>query len=227
MLNQSVVPYRVLTVASWPAYRFLRRQVRWSWQESNDKPRQGIEKQRHYSAHKGPYSQGYGLPSSYVKLWEPDSKGRAPRNWNFQTVVLEKTLETPLENKEIKPGNLKGNKPRIVFGRTGTKAEAPILWPHDANGWLIGKRPWCWERLKAEGEEGDRGWDDWKASLIQRRWTWVNSRRWWGTGKPGVLQSVRTGSVRYDLETEKQQGGWGGEGAWREFTSEVPIDNVG
>ena len=68
ILNQSGVPYRVLTVASWPAYRFLRRQVRWSWQESNDKPRQGIEKQRHYSADKGQYSQGYGLPTGHVWL---------------------------------------------------------------------------------------------------------------------------------------------------------------
>ena len=65
ILNQSVVPYRVLTVASWPAYR---RQVRWSWQESNDKPRQCVEKQRHYSANKGPYSQGYGLPGGHVRL---------------------------------------------------------------------------------------------------------------------------------------------------------------
>ena len=81
-----------------------------SWQESNDKPRQHVEKQRHYSANKGPYNQGYGLPSGYVRLWELDRKeGRMPKNWCFWTVVLEKTPETPLDSKEIKPVNLKGD----------------------------------------------------------------------------------------------------------------------
>ena len=79
-----------------------------SWQERYDKPRQCVEKQRHYSANKGMYSQGYGLPSSHVWLWELDHKeGRVPKNWCFWTVVLEKTPEIPLEGKEIKPVNLK------------------------------------------------------------------------------------------------------------------------
>ena len=74
------------------------------------KPRQHVEKQRHYSANKGPYNQGYGLPSGYVRLWELDRKeGRMPKNWCFWTVVLEKTPETPLDSKEIKPVNLKGD----------------------------------------------------------------------------------------------------------------------
>ena len=65
------------------------------------------------------------------------------------------------------------------------------------------KRPWCWERLKAKGEEGDRGWNGWIASPIQRTWTWANSRRWWGTGRPGVLKSSGSQRVRHDLATEQ------------------------
>ena len=86
-----------------------------SWQESDDKPRQCAEKQRCYSANKGPYSQDYGLPSCPVWLWELDSKeDRVPKNWCFWTVVLEKTPESPSDNKEIKPVTLKGDQPWIV-----------------------------------------------------------------------------------------------------------------
>ena len=67
------------------------------------------------------------------------------------------------------------------------------------------KRPWCWERLKAEGEEGDRGWDDWMASPIQWTWTWANSRRWWGTGMLGVLQFMGSWRVGHNLMNEQQQ----------------------
>ena len=80
------------------------------------------------------------------------------------TVVLETTLESLLDCKEIQPVHPKGNKPWICIGRTGAKAETPILWPPDVKNWLL-KRPWCWERLKAGGEEDDRGWDGWMASL--------------------------------------------------------------
>ena len=81
-------------------------------QESYDKFRQYVEKQRHYSANKGPYSQGYGLLSGHVRLWELDHKdGRMPKNWCLWTVVLEKTPESPLDSKEIKPVNFKGNQP--------------------------------------------------------------------------------------------------------------------
>ena len=83
-----------------------------SWQESNYKPRQCVEKQTHYSADKGPYSQGYGLPSGHMWLQELDSEeGRTPKNRCFRTVVLEKTPESPLDSKEIKPVNLKGDQP--------------------------------------------------------------------------------------------------------------------
>ena len=119
--------------------------------------------------------------------------------------VLEKTLESLLDSKEIKPVNLKGNQPWIFTGRTDAKAEVPILWPLDAKSWLIGKKPWWWERLKAGGEGDDRGWDSWMASPARWTWVWENSRRWWWTGKPGVLQSMGLRRVRHDWETEQQQ----------------------
>ena len=83
-----------------------------SWQERYDKPRQCVGKQRHYSANKGLYGWGYGLPSGHVRLWELARKeGRAPKNWYLRAVVLEKTPESPLASKEIKLVNLKGNQP--------------------------------------------------------------------------------------------------------------------
>ena len=87
-----------------------------SWQESCVKLRQCVKKERHYSDNKGPYSQGYGLPSGHVWLWVLGHKqGRMPENWFLQTVVLEKTLESPLGSKEIKPVNLKGNLPEYLL----------------------------------------------------------------------------------------------------------------
>ena len=112
-----------------------------------------------------------------------------------------KRLESLLDIKEIKPVNLKGNQPWLFFGRTDTEAEAPILWSPDANSQLIG-RPWWWERLKAKGEEGSRGWDSCMASLIQWTWTWVNSRRWWGAGRPGMLRSMGSKRVGHNLATD-------------------------
>ena len=102
--------------------------------------RQCVEKQRHYSANKGPYSQSYGLPSGYLQSWELDWKeGREPKNWCLQTVMLEKTPESPLDSKEINLVNLKGNQPWKLLGRTD--AEAPVFWSSDMNIWLIGKVP--------------------------------------------------------------------------------------
>ena len=107
-----------------------------SWQESYDKLRQYVKKQRHYFADKGLYSLGYGFSRCESTVHK---EGRAPKNWYFWTVVLEKTLESPWDNKDIKPVNLKGNQPWIFIGRTDTEAEAPILWPPDGKSWLIGK----------------------------------------------------------------------------------------
>ena len=113
-----------------------------SWQESYEKSRQCAEKQRHYSDDKGPYSQGYGLPSGHIGLWELDCKeGRKPENWCLRTVVLEKTPESPLNSKEIKPGNLKGDQPWIFTERTDAEAEALVFCSSDVNRQLIGKVP--------------------------------------------------------------------------------------
>ena len=112
----------------------------WATREAHDRPRQYIKKQRHYFANKGPSSQSYGFSRSYVQMWELNQKESwVPKNWCFQTVVLKKTLESPLDSKEIKPINPKGNKPWIFIGRTDAEAEAAILWPSDAKNWLTGK----------------------------------------------------------------------------------------
>ena len=100
--------------------------------------------QRHHFADKGLYRQSYGFSNSHVRTWELDHKeGWALRNWCFQAVVLEKTLESSLDNKEIKPINPKGNQPWIFVGKTDAEAEAPILWPSDAQSWLTGKDPYA------------------------------------------------------------------------------------
>jgi len=112
------------------------------WKKSYDQPRQHIKKQRHYFANKCPSSQSYGFPSSHVWVWELDYKERwALKNWCFWTAVLEKILESPLDDKEIKPVDPKGNQSWIFIGRTDAEAETPILWPPDAKNWLIGKDP--------------------------------------------------------------------------------------
>ena len=110
-----------------------------SWQESYDRPRYYVEKWRHYSADKCPYSQGYGLPSGHVQLWEQYGKEGRAQNWCLHIVVLEKTPESPLDRKETKLVNLKGNQPWILVGRADAEAKAPVFWSSDVNSWLIGK----------------------------------------------------------------------------------------
>ena len=105
-----------------------------------DKPRQHIKKQRHHFAHKGLSSQSYGFSSNHLWMWELDHvESWALKNWYFQTVVLEKTLERPLDSKEIKRVNPKGNQLWIFIGRTDAEAETPIFWPPDGKSWLTGK----------------------------------------------------------------------------------------
>ena len=126
-----------------------------------DQPRQNIQKQRQYFANKGPSSQSYGFSSSHcmdVRVLD-HKENWAPKNWCFWTVVLEKILESLLSCKEIKTVNPIRNQSWIFIGRTDAEAEAPILWPPDAKSWFTGK-DWCWERLRAGGEGGHRGWDD-------------------------------------------------------------------
>ena len=116
-------------------------------------------------------------------------------NWYFQIIVLEKTLQSSLDSKVTKPVNLKGNQLWIFVGRTNPEDEAPILWPPDVKRkrphW---KRLWWWERLRARGGAGNRGWGGWMASLTQWTWVWVNSGRRWRTGRPGVLQFIESES---------------------------------
>ena len=112
------------------------------WKKRYEQPRQHIKKQRHYFANKGPSNQGYGFSSSHVWMWELDYKESwALKNWCFWTVVLEKTLESPLDCKENQPVNPQGNQFWIFIGRTDSVAETSILQPLDVKNWLIGKDP--------------------------------------------------------------------------------------
>ena len=155
------------------------------WKESYDQPRQHIKKQRHYFANKGLSSQGYG----FSRMWELDYKESwVLKNWCFWTVVLEKTLESPLDCKEIQPVNPKGDQSDIHWRDWCWSWNSSTL----ATRWEVLthlKRPWCWERLKA-GEGDDEGWDGWMASPTQWTWVWVSSGNWWWTRKPGMLQSM-------------------------------------
>ena len=108
----------------------------------SDKPREHIKNHSHHCVDTGPYSQTYSFSSSHIQMWELGPKeGWAPKNWCFQTVVLEKTLESLLDSDEIKPVNPKGNQSWIFIGRTNADAEAPILWPLDLKSQIIGKDP--------------------------------------------------------------------------------------
>ena len=130
----------------------------------------------------------------HEEVWEP-------KNWCFWTVVLEKTLQNPLDSKEIKPVNAKGNQSWIFIGRTDAEAEASILCPPDVKNWHIVKDPDAEKDWRQE-EKRTTGWDGWMASPT--RWTWVgaSSGSWWQTGKPGVLQSMGSQRVRHDWATE-------------------------
>ena len=156
----------------------------------------------HYFANKGPTSQSYDFSSGHIWMWELDASKEswALENWCFWTVVLEKTLESALDCKEIQPVHPKGNQSWIFTGRTDAEAEIPILWPPDEKNWHT--VPWCWERLRAGGEGDDREWDGWMASPTQRTWVWVNSRSWWWTGRLGVLRFMGSQRVGYDWATE-------------------------
>ena len=144
------------------------------WKESYDQPRQHIKKQRHSFANKGPSSQGYGFSSGHVWVWELGYKESwAPKNWCFWTVVLEKTLESPLDCKEIQPVHPKGNQSWIFIGSTDAEGETPILWMASSSM----QRTWV--------------------CLPD-----TNSGSWWWTGNPGVLQSMGLQRVGHDWATE-------------------------
>ena len=134
----------------------------------------------------------YGCELNYKEGW-------TQKNWCFWIVVLEETLESPLDCKEIQPVHTKGSRSWVFIGRTDVKTETPVFWPPDMNTWLTGKDP---DALKMGGEGENRGWDDWMASLTQWTWVWVNSGSWWWTGRPGVLQFTGLQRVGHDWVNE-------------------------
>ena len=156
-----------------------------------------ILKSRPITLSKSPSSQGYGFSSSHVWMWELDYKeSRAQKNWCFWTVVLKKTLESPLECKEIQPVHSKGDQSWCSLEGLMLKLKLQYLatW-HEELTHL--KRPWCWERLRV-GEGEDRGWNGWMASSTQWTWVWVNSGSWWWKARSGMLRLMGSQRVRHD-----------------------------
>ena len=168
------------------------------WKESYDQPRQHIKTQRHYFANKGPSSQGYGFSCGHVWMWELDcEESWELKNWCFWTVVLEKTLESPLDCKEIQPVHSEGDQSWVFIGRTDANAETPILWPPHAKSWLIGKnsdagKDWGQEE-KGTTEDEMAGWNH----RTQRTWVWVNLGA--GDGQGGLACCDSWGCKESDM----------------------------
>ena len=163
--------------------------------------REHIEKQRHYFANKGPSSQSYVFSSSHVRIWELDHKeGWVAKNLCFQIVVLEKTLKSPLNSKEIKPVNPKGNQLWIFTGRTDAEAKTPILQPVDAKSWLTGKDPdagkkWRQKEKETAEDEMVRSIPDSVDMNMSKLWETVKDREAW---RAAVHGSQR---IRHDWAT--------------------------
>ena len=174
-----------------------------SWKESYDQPRHLIRKQRHYFANKGRSSQGCGFSSSHVWKWELDYKESwVLMNWCFWIVVMEKTLESPLDCKEVLPVHPNGNQSWIFIRRADAEAETPIF------GHLMGRTDSFEKTLMLGKIEGRRrrGWDGWMASLTHWTWSWVNSYSWWWTGRPSMLHSMELQRIGPEWATELNWG---------------------
>ena len=171
------------------------------WKESYDQTRLHIQKQRHYFANKGPSSQGYGFSCGHVWIWELDcEESWVLKNWCFWPVVLEKTLESPLDCKEIQPVPSKGDQSWVFFGRTDVEAETPILWPPHVKSWLIGKdsdagRNWGQEK-KGMTEDEMAGWHH-RLNADESEWTLGV-----GDGQAGLACCMGSQRVGHDWVTE-------------------------
>ena len=165
-----------------------------------------LKKQRHYFANKSLSGQSFGFSSSHIWMWDLDYKESwALKDWCFWTVVLEKTLEGPLDCKEIQPVHPKGDQSWMFIGRTDAEAETPTLWPPHAKSWLIGKDP---DAGKDWGQE-EKGTTEnemvgWHHDLMDVG-VWVDSGSWWWTGRPGVLQFMGSERAGHDWVTGKHQ----------------------
>ena len=155
-------------------------------------------------------------------MWQVHPKeGWASKNWCFSTVVLVKILESPLDCKEIQPVHSEGDQSWVFIGRTDAKAETPIFWATSCEELTHWKRLRCWEGLEA-GEGDDRGWDGWVASPTQWTWVWVNSGRWWWTGRSGVLRFMGSQRVGHDWVTElKLREAEDVKKRWQEYLEEI------
>ena len=136
-------------------------------------------------------------------MWELDcEESWALKNWCFWNVVLEKTLECPLDCKEIQPVHPTGYQLWVFIGRTDSEAENSNTLATSCKELAHWKRPWCWQRLRVGGEGDNRGWDGWMASLTRWTWVWVNSESWWWTRRPGMLRFMGLQRVGHDWVTE-------------------------
>ena len=157
-----------------------------------------LKKQRHHFADKCLHCSGYGFSSSHVWMWELDcEEGWAPKNWCFWTAVL-KTLESPLDCKEIQLVILKEINPEHSLKGPMMELKLQFFNHVMRKTDLFEKKPWCWERLRAGGKGEHRGWNGWMASPTWWTWAWVSSRSW--TGKPDGLQSMELKRVGHDSD---------------------------
>ena len=159
-----------------------------------DQPRQCIIKQRHYFAYKGLYSQSYGFPSCHVWMWELDNKkGWVPKNWCFWAVVLEKTLKTPLDWKEISP---EYSLERLIL-KLKLQYFGHLMWTTDSQ-----EKTLMLGNIEGRGGGYNRGWDGWMTSSTQWLWVGKSSGSWWWSGRPCLLQSMGWQKVGHDWVTE-------------------------